>query len=364
MEKRHDCIVTKIVQIKQHTTMKIVLKIFRIIILLIISNVVLLSIWWFWPARTPGIKSKSNNSIAEIDYIKIGDVEQCVLIRGENTDNPILLFLHGGPGMPMMYLAHEFQGPLEKHFTVVQWDRRGAGKTYSRNIPSNESMNVNQIINDAFALIDTIKKRYKQDKIILVGHSFGTYIGSIMVSKRPDLFSAYVSIGQVVDNEKSLILQEAFIREQAEKFGRSEIISALEKPTKPGFENWLFEFGGELKESKSFFPLIWSGLQAPEYKLSETLDVANGSSFSSSKMKYNVLSNSILNEITEYKIPVYFFTGKSDYTTPHELVLNYFETITAPKKEIVYFENSAHFPFFEEPEKFSNEIIRLLLLKN
>lgn len=340
--------------------MKTVKKIFKIVALIILTIVLLLSIWWFWPARTPGINSTSNNSIATIDYIKIGGVEQCVLIRGENRDNPILLFLHGGPGMPMMYMAHEFQRPLEKHYTVVQWDRRGAGKTYSRNVPSTESMNVNQIINDGFTLIDSLKNRYNQEKIILAGHSFGTYLGSIMVSKRPDLFSSYVSIGQVVDNEKSLILQEAFIREQAEKFERNDIISALEKPNKPGFENWLFEFGGELKESKSFFPLIWSGLQALEYKLSETLDVAKGSSYSSLNMKYNVLTNSILSEITTYEVPVYFFIGKSDFTTPYELVQNYFEIIIAPEKEIVYFENSAHFPFFEEPEKFCNEIIRLV----
>ncbi|KAA3639894.1 MAG: alpha/beta hydrolase, partial [Bacteroidetes bacterium] len=318
----------------------------------------------FWPARTPGIHSNSDNSIATINYIEIGGVEQCVLIRGEDTDNPILLFLHGGPGMPMMYMAHEFQRPLEKHFTVVQWDRRGAGKTYSRNIPSAESMNVNQILKDAFTLIDTLKTRYNQEKIILAGHSFGTYLGSIMVSQRPELFSAYVSIGQVVDNARSLTLQEAFIREQAEKSGRDDIISALEQPSKPGFENWLFEFGGELKESKSFFPLIWSGLQAPEYTLAETLDVAKGSSFSSLNMKYNVLTNSILEEITAYNIPVYFFIGQSDYTTPHELVQKYYETITAPDKEIVYFENSAHFPFFEEPEKFCKEILRLLGAKN
>ena len=86
-------------------------------------------IWWFLPERTPKIKTNDNNSISSIEYIPIGGLEQCVLIRGHNTDNPILLFLHGGPGMPMMYLAHEFQRPLEEDFLVVQWDRRGAGKT-------------------------------------------------------------------------------------------------------------------------------------------------------------------------------------------------------------------------------------------
>lgn len=344
--------------------MKLLKKTFKALTIIFLSIVVLATIWWFWPARTPTIKSQNSNSIASIDYIEIGGIEQCVLIRGHDIRNPIILFLHGGPGMPIMYLAHEFQRNLENDFTVVQWDRRGAGKTYFRNIPSTESMNVRQIIDDSYELIDTLKERYNQDKIILIGHSFGTYLGSIMVNERPDLFSAYISIGQVVDSDKSLKLQEAFIHEKANQNNRADIIAELNKPDKPNYENWLFEFGGELKNSKSFFPLIWSGFFAPEYTLPEALKVAEASSFSSSNMKYNVLSGSIYNEIQDYPIPVYFFVGKSDYTTPHELISKYYEMIKAPKKEIVYFDNSAHFPFFEEPEKFCTEVKRILLTEN
>ena len=331
----------------------------RLIVIIVLSLAVVMAIWWFYPARTLQIRSEDKTSLSLIDYIEIGGIEQCVLIRSKNRNNPILLFLHGGPGMPMMYLAHEFQRPLEENFTVVQWDRRGAGKTYSRNKPTVESMNVRQIVDDAYALIDTLKTRYHQDKIILVGHSFGTYLGSIMVNERPELFKAYVSIGQVVDNEKSIAIQERFIREQAQKNKREDILAALAKPEKPNFESWLFEFGGELKNSKSYFPFIWSGMQAPEYTLPEVLDVAEASSFSSFHMKYNVLKGSILDEIREYQVPVYFFTGTFDYTTPYELVEAYFDLISAPEKEMVYFNNSAHFPFFEEPERFCKEINRI-----
>ena len=343
--------------------MRILKQVFKVLLLIIASIVLLSTIWWFWPERTPSINSRNNNSIALIDYIEIGGIEQCISIRSHNINNPIILFLHGGPGMPMMYLAHEFQRPLEKDFMVVQWDRRGAGKTYSRNIPSVESMNVRQILDDGYELIDSLRSRYKKSEIILIGHSFGTYLGSIMVCERPELFSAYISIGQVVDSDRSLILQEAFIRDQANSKDREDIIAELDSPNKPNFESWLFEFGGELKNSKSFFPLIWSGIFAPEYTLPEVLKVAEASSFSSANLKYNVLSNSIYDEIIEYETPAYFLVGKSDYTTPHELISEYYELIKAPDKEIVYFENSAHFPFFEEPEKFCNEIKRLLLNK-
>lgn len=344
--------------------MRICKKIFRILGVIVLFIVVVLILWWFWPPRTPSIKSENGNSIASIDYIEIGGIEQCLLTRGQDIRNPIILFLHGGPGMPMMYLAHEFQRNLENDFTVVQWDRRGAGKTYFRNIPSAKSMNVRQMIDDTYEVIDSLKERFNQDKIILIGHSFGTHLGSIMVDERPELFSAYISIGQVVDNDKSLKLQEAFIREKANQNNRADIISELDKQEKPNYETWLFEFGGEIKNSTSFFPLIWSGIFAPEYTLPEVLKVAEASSFSSSKMKYNVLSGSIYNNIQDYPVPVYFIVGKSDYTTPHELITEYYDMIKAPKKDIIYFDNSAHFPFFEEPEKFCTVIKDLILKEN
>lgn len=336
------------------------IKFLKIFMLILIPLFLWLGIWWFLPERTPRIKGSETRTVSQIDYITLGEVEQCVLIRSENINNPILLFLHGGPGMPMMYMAHEFQRPLEEDFTVVQWDRRGAGKTIARNKPTVESMNVRQVLDDGFALIDTLMRRYHQDQIVLIGHSFGTYLGSIMVNERPELFSAYVSVGQVVDDEKSRLLQEKFIRKQAILNERQEIIEALNDSLYVDLENWLFEFGGELKRSKSFFPFIWSGLQAPEYTLPEVSSVAKGSSFSSANMKYNVLSANINDEIREYLVPVYFFVGRSDYVTPSELVTDYYNLIKAPKKEIIYFENSSHFPFFEEPEKFCLEIKKMI----
>ena len=341
--------------------MKVLKKILKILALSLLLLFVLSAIWWLWPERTPNIKSVSNNSVSIIDYVEIGGIEQCVLIRSKDIENPILLFLHGGPGMPMMYLGHEFQRPLEEDFTVIHWDRRGAGKTFSRNKPTPESMNTRQLVNDAYELIDTLKNRYGHNKIILAGHSFGTHLGSIMVKERPELFSAYISIGQVVDDERAANLQADFILEQAQLHGREEIVQAINKKEILYYEDLLFDFGGELKNSQSFFPLIWSGLQAPEYTLAEAMDIGNASSFSSYHMEYNVLSSSIYEEIIEYQMPVYFFVGISDYTTPHELISEYFEKVSAPHKEIIYFQNSAHFPFFEEPEEFCRQLKRILL---
>ena len=317
-------------------------------------------LWYLIPEKTPPITKSSGNSISTIEYVDIGGINQCILIRSRDIHNPLLLFLHGGPGMPMMYMAHEFQKPLEDHFTVVQWDRRGAGKTYARNEVSPESMNVRQLLQDAYDLIDTLRDRFGQEKIYLVGHSFGSYIGSIMVSEKPELFNAYLSIGQVVNESRARALQKNFIQRMAEQSNQDEIVSQLNEED-ISLESWLFEFGGELKNSTTFFPLIWSGLRSPEYTLMDAITLAAGSSFSSNSMQYNVLNGEVGDEILEYKVPVFFFVGQHDYTTPHELITEYYHIIEAPQKKIYYFQNAAHFPFFEEPEAFCERVINCLL---
>jgi len=133
-----------------------------------------LGIVYFRPAWIPSITSSDNKkSVASLEQIELGNLKQYVLIRSEDINNPILLFIHGGPGMPLMYLSHTFQRPLENKFTVVQWDQRGAGKSYDPTIPVN-TINVEQYLSDAIQLINTLSKRYHQQKIFLVGHSWGT----------------------------------------------------------------------------------------------------------------------------------------------------------------------------------------------
>jgi pimeloyl-ACP methyl ester carboxylesterase len=262
--------------------------------------------------------------------------------------------------MPMMYLAHVFQRPLEEHFTIVHWDQRASGKSYLESTDP-ETINVRQFLDDTEYLVRYLTKRFGKDKVILVGHSWGTYLGSIFVSRNPDLIEAYISVGQVVDYELEKDAQRRFLLKEATERNDPEAMKLIKNKGSTVFEEFLFKYGGELSLSKSYYPLIWAGVRAEEYNLRDVMHVAKGSAFCSSNMVYNVLPNrSILKDILEYKVPIYFFTGRHDMTTPAALIEDYFEEIDAPDKKLIWFQRSAHFPFFEEPDKFCSEFIELL----
>jgi pimeloyl-ACP methyl ester carboxylesterase len=312
------------------------------------------------PAYTPPISSTPGHvSVASLEKIKLGGVDQYILIRGRSVSNPVLLFLHGGPGMPMMYLAHKFQHPLEETFTVVQWDRRGAGKSYNPNIPA-DTIRVSQEVSDTRDLVNLLRKRFHQQRIYLVGHSYGSYLGMLVIKRYPRLFKAYVGIGQMACSDRqSRAIQDNWIREQAVASNNAEALNAVNGARLYDREQWLFQFGGELRGATSFIPLILTGLGAPEYTFTDAMNVRKGVSFTHKHLKYDVIQGALIDSVTSVDIPVYFFTGRFDETDPYQCTARYFELLHAPKKMLIWFDHSAHFPFLEEPNGFANELEKI-----
>jgi pimeloyl-ACP methyl ester carboxylesterase len=258
-----------------------------------------------------------------------------------------------------MYLAYEFQRPLEKDFVVVQWDRRGAGKTYREDTPP-ESMSVSQEVADAVELVNLVRSRLGHSKVYLVGHSYGTYLGMIVAERFPELFHAYVGIGQLAySGKRNREVQDRWIRERAGAAGNERLLDQLDAGVPIDREKWLFRFGGTLHNKKSFTTLLFIGLRAPEYSLMDALKVRKGVNFTSKNMKYDAINGDLIDAVQRLDIPVYFFTGRHDYTDPTEYTEEYARRLQAPKKEVVWFEESAHFPFLEEPEKFVREMKRV-----
>lgn len=294
------------------------------------------------------------HAIAKLTAIDVNNDRQFLLIRGEDRSNPVLLFLHGGPGMPAMYLAHDFQRDLEKEFVVVQWDQRASGKSYRDDIDPS-TLKISQMLSDIEVVIKYLQSELGVEKVWLVGHSHGSYLGVLFARWHPDMVEALVTIGQVTDSERARKLQDSFLRSQFASLN----LPADTEITPANREDLLFKTHSELYKADSFMPLIISGLFAPEYNLLDVFKVPKGSVFSSEHMQYDIGGGDIMRDETIFQVPVIMMMGKHDMTTPTTLAEEYYQKITAPYKKWMLFDQSAHFPFFEEPEKFTREMTAL-----
>ena len=310
------------------------------------------------PAFTPAIAPPG---VASLEPITLSGTPQWVLIRGRDRENPLVLFLHGGPGMPLLYLAHAFERGLEDDFVVVQWDRRGAGKSYS---PSTDPklMRMSQELADAEQLIELLRHRFRQTKVIVLGHSYGSRLGVVLAHGRPDLVRAYVGVGlDACGDTEAAAIQDDWLRREASAAGDRETLAAINGGQPWDREVALFRYGGEVVGMKSYWPLVMKGVLAPEYTLRDALNVSSGVSFTHKYMASDILNRSspLIEDVSNLTVPAYFFTGRNDYTTPFSCAEAYYERLDDPSKHLIWFDHSAHFPFLEEPERFRQALLQV-----
>ena len=318
---------------------------------IVISAVFLVLVFIALKSFTPPILA--NNSIAQLREVSVNGDVQTMLLRGRDRSLPVLLFLHGGPGMPAMYLAHDFQRDLEDHFVVVHWDQRAAGKSYRNGIDPN-TLTISQLLDDTNRVVDYLLDEFKAHSLWLVGHSHGTYIGALYARSHPEKVAAYVGLGQIGDFERSTPIQDEFLSTKLPELGLSPDLEI----TGSNREELLFKTGSEIYGETSFMPLILSGLMATEYSLSDIINVAKGSSFSSQHMTYD-RTRDLISEETEFDLPVAIIMGSDDMTTPISLAREYYDAISAPDKRFFTFPQTAHFPHYEQPERFLEVMLEL-----
>lgn len=323
--------------------------------------------------NTSILQNTNAKKIESLEEIDIGGIKQSIYLTGNDTSKPILLFLHGGPGYAMMPLLHKNNRELERNFLVVNWDQRGAGLSYSKDIPKT-SMTLSQFVSDVHELTSYLKTRFGKQKIFLAGHSFGTILGLKAVEKYPQDYFAYVSIGQVVSFAENEQLSYDFALKSAKQANNTTAINELTKAGRPdskgnyksdsGYDvtiKWVEYYGGDIYGKTSTDKLDNELYNSKIYK--DSYDkIEAGWSFSN-LIYYDEEVNKLdfRKQIKTIKVPIYFFSGKHDYDTPFVLAEEYYKMLTAPKKEFVWFENSAHFPFYEEPQKFNNIMINKVL---
>ncbi|MFJ7731214.1 alpha/beta hydrolase [Lysinibacillus sp. NPDC097231] len=313
---------------------------------------IVLVIALFRPTWTSNIKG--DNSISVLEQVEINGTKQQIMIRGRDQNNPVIIYVHGGPSMSEIPYV-KYEDLLEKDFTVVNYDQRGSGKSYHFN-EDYSNLTADVLVDDLLELTDYISKRFGKEKVILIGHSYGTYLGTMAAYKAPEKYEAYIGIGQMSNMQESEIdnlnntISEAKKARNAEDVkyleGVAEKIHAGEAVTPRGY---VYKYGGATRLINMSDGDI---LLSREYNLLDSIRYTYGVANSQERLVKETLDKPLPKIVTKLELPLYFVMGKYDAMTSSNAAKNYFDRIEADQKEFISFEESAHYPNFEEKEKF------------
>jgi pimeloyl-ACP methyl ester carboxylesterase len=323
-------------------------------------------LFWSYPGKPKPFMDQNGRplagSLSEKIYLDINGVKQGMFIKSKDINNPVLLYLHGG--MPDYFLTHKYPTGLEDDFTVVWWEQRGSGISYSTDIPR-ETLTLEQMIADTLEVTNYLRRRFGQDKIYLMGHSGGTFIGIQAAARAPELYYAYIGEAQMANQLESERLAYNYMLDQFKANGNTKMVQKLEAApvtVKDGAprsylllrDQAMHSLGiGTTHDMDSvvsgiFFP----SLQSRDYTLTEKINLWRGKASSGvASLWGEMLAIDLSERLTELALPVYFLEGIYDYTCTYSVAREYFEILKAPAKGFYTFEHSAHSPIFEEPEK-------------
>lgn len=327
----------------------------------------LLGVLWAWSpgVSTPFLDENGQplaGSISEKIRVDINGVQQGMFIRGKDRTKPVLLYLHGG--MPDYFLTQQYPTRLEGDFVVVWWEQRGAGMSYYSDILL-EKVTPELLISDIIAVTNYLRRRFGQEKIYLMGHSGGTFTGIQAAARAPELYHAYIGVAQASHQIKSEILAYNYMLKRFREEGNEKMVKKLEAApvtltggTPKAYlalrDKAMHSLGiGTMHDMRS----VISGIFLPSwqfrgYTLAEKFNLWRGKFRSGVSIVWEtMLSADLSKEVPELDIPVYFFHGIHDYTCAYPEAKSYFRQLEAPVKGFYTFEQSAHSPMFEEPEK-------------
>lgn len=312
--------------------------------------------------------------VQETFQVTLGGARQVVNVRGSDRANPILLFVHGGPGAVEMPIAWTFQRSWEDFFTVVQWDQRGAGRSYPLNDPATlaPTMTLERYRNDAIELIELLKSRYGKHKVVLVGHSWGSLVGLSVAAARPDLLHAYVGMGQAIDFMAAERVGLDWTLDQARKRSEAQAVRELEAlapypesgpftiAKADGWRKYAVRYGALAAyrpDAQFYFDVV---KLSPEYTPADRKAWGQGSAFSVETLWPRLRDVSLAN-VTRLRLPVFFFLGRHDYVVPFPVAARWMAKVRAPRKDIVWFDHSAHLMMIEEPGRTLDALVHKVL---
>lgn len=322
-------------------------------------------------ASTPPIVDSNGqqipNAIASLEKVTINDSDQWITIRGQNKENPVLLFLSGGPGGSQLVTERRALGKLEESFVVVNWDQPGAGKSY--NAVDQKALTVDRYVNDGLALAAYLRDRFQKEKIFLLGESWGSALGVWMIQKEPDLFYAFGGTGQMVAFLENDLKCYQFAIDQARERGDTKKIQALEKQGPPPY----YGKGTALKESAFLLETFrymnadpnisddgfntLQDLAGHEYGLLDKVNWFRGLLYTLDIVYPQLWEVDFRIQAPALEIPVFFLIGRHDVNAPPDLTEAYYQILQAPKKELIWFERSGHNPWVTEADLFSEVLV-------
>ncbi|WP_028974719.1 alpha/beta fold hydrolase [Spirochaeta cellobiosiphila] len=309
--------------------------------------------------------------INERKEIEIGGIKQWISVRGRDRRNPVLLFIHGGPGTTEMPVSWFYQAPLEDYFTVVQWDQRGGGKSVGSNdqaavIPT---ITYERMINDGEEVLSYLQKEYGKEKIFVLGHSWGTLIGLELALRHPDSLYAYIGMGQVLSTHENEVLGYQFALEEARRNNNEKAIQELESiapyPEEDGslavqevlIQRYWVSFYGGMTWGRTNLDYEYNlRLLSPDYT-DKDLEADNEAVNVVLKLLPQLVDIDY-RDITKLDVPLFLFSGRHDYAVPSAISAKWFEELQAPDKKLVWFEHSAHMMPMEQPGKFLLHLIQ------
>jgi pimeloyl-ACP methyl ester carboxylesterase len=312
------------------------------------------------------------NGVERLEKVRIGGIEQWVSIRGADRRNPVVLYIHGGPGYVSIPMSWWFSRGLEEYFTVVQWDQRAAGKTYLLTDPAKiaPTLTPERMIADAEEMAAWARKEFGKEKIFVLGHSFGSFLGLQLAERHPEWLYAYIGVCQLIDGPESERRGWRFAMDAARREGNAGAVRELESIAPYGSpgraipiediyveRKWVGYYGGVMAyrhDNKADSDLAQL---SPDYSDQEIGHIWDGNKFATPYLLPDVIALD-LTKTRKLSVPLILFEGRHDRNVNADVAATWFDTVTAPEKHLVWFEQSGHMPMTEEPGRFLLSLVR------
>jgi proline iminopeptidase len=338
-----------------------------------------LVVWLAIPARTPAILGADGKplpgSMAELTTVKLGGHNQAILIRGYSVDNPVLLYLSGGPGQSSLPHPRVIFEDLSRDFTIVSWDQRGTGKSYASLEPTS-TLTLEQAVADTIELTHYLRQRFNQEKIYLLGESWGTVLGVLAVQQQPELYYAWIGSGQMVSLRETDRRLYQDVLNLAEQTSNDSLAAKMRSFGEPPYADIPYAYAFVMSQYDALYKPYtppqayiergtaanlgpW-GMFGSEYNLVDKVNVLRGLIDMFSVMYPQLQGIDFRESVTRLEVPVYILDGAAEFSARRDLALEWFEKLEAPQKQLFTFENAAHavaFEQFEEVHKIMTETV-------